>query len=112
MSSMHDRIMSHEFQNEIDRPDWSRNQRLADPVSYRYAMNRYHKGESEAIGRFRDAALEDVGLASHPNAGKIFDYAWEQGHREGLCGVYDTLTYLADLFFVDGKLLNAHKGDA
>jgi len=47
--------------------------------------------------QFKADALEEVGLQHHKNADKLFNYAWDQSHSEGLYSVFNTLENLADL---------------
>jgi hypothetical protein len=54
---------------------------------------------------FKQAVLENVGLLQHPNADKIFDFAWSQGHASGYHEVYNYLDDLSSLFFHNGELL-------
>lgn len=47
--------------------------------------------------KFKADALQDVGLAGHPKAQKIFNRAWERGHSSGYEEVYNILEDLAEL---------------
>lgn len=47
---------------------------------------------------FKYDALAEVGLADHPNADKIYNYAWDKGHASGLLEVLQELEELSELF--------------
>ena len=47
--------------------------------------------------RFKEDALEDVGLTGHPKAEEVWCLAWQYGHAGGFNDVYNYLGELAEL---------------
>lgn len=60
-----------------------------------------HKAYGEDVARledeFRNDALVECGIASHPNAGKCFSLAWSRGHAYGYEEVFNALQELSEL---------------
>jgi hypothetical protein len=46
---------------------------------------------------FKNDALEYLGIADHPNADAIYNFAWSNGHSSGLPEVYYWLNEIAEL---------------
>lgn len=91
-------------------PDWLRNE---EAVKVRVAEiqaqwdrfeddRRAYNAEKDAIyAKFKEDALEDVGLKGHPKAVKALAMAYDRGHSEGLWAVYLELETLAELLLGD-----------
>jgi hypothetical protein len=58
----------------------------------------YYAAQQEVKDRFKADAMEAVGLDAHPQADKIFQYAWDEAHAEGLSAVLWGLDKLSELF--------------
>lgn len=73
-------------------------------VETRDLYERIREGEfdsgpaSESYTRFKQAALEYVGLVGHERAEKIYSYAWQQGHSGGYSEVLNVLVEVAEIF--------------
>lgn len=57
----------------------------------------YRKQARKLEDKFKKDALKDVGLADHPRANQIFDYAWDKGHAFGYHDVYCHLQDLSEM---------------
>ena len=57
----------------------------------------YSAEEARLLEKFKQDALDDVGLKGHPAADAIYAKAWEDGHSNGYSEVYNELLDLADL---------------
>jgi len=64
---------------------------------YEKLRSAYNKHGSELNQKFREDALEDVGLTGHPKADKAFAFAYEHGHSSGISEVYGWLVDVAEL---------------
>ena len=60
-------------------------------------MDAYRTGERNAYNALKVALLEDLGLADHPKAERLFSMAWEDGHSEGYHAVYSRAEDLSEL---------------
>lgn len=56
----------------------------------------WHEKNNNLQEQFKQDALEEVGLSSHPKKDFIYEKAKRDGHGIGLQCVYDTLSDLAD----------------
>jgi hypothetical protein len=75
-------------------PYFSYKENSAKRAEYDVDQNRLHE-------EFTKDALASVKLSDHPNAQKIFDKAWEDGHSSGYKSVYSELEDLAALVLVE-----------
>ena len=101
MDSLFDRIACGEFATAPEFPYPKGPKSSEDWNEYRKVRVQYREEEARLLGVFKEACLEDVGLADHPNAEKIFRYAWDNSHSSGLLDVYQELYDLANLILVD-----------
>lgn len=58
------------------------------------------KSNEIKFNQFKADALAHVNLTKHPNANKIFDYAWDRGHSNGYSEVVCFLEELAALIII------------
>ncbi len=66
--------------------------------SYQTRMNDFRADGHRLMELFQKDAMEEVGLANHPNAKKIYQYAYEKGHSSGLQEIYRELDDISELF--------------
>jgi hypothetical protein len=67
---------------------------------FRANLDEYRQQERTLEARFKEDALKEVGLTDHPNADKIYSYAWEKGNASGFKDVFYILEDLAGLIAV------------
>jgi len=94
--AVHDRIRRGEFE---DPPRPRRIGYKREDEDYQMDVDDYWRKRKVVYDNFKQACLEDVCLEKHKNADKIFAYAWDQSHSEGLRSVHITLCDLAELFY-------------
>ena len=51
--------------------------------------------QQRLLEKFKEAALEDVGLSCHRSRATIYNYAWQRGHGSGLHEVLNELRDVA-----------------
>lgn len=74
--------------------------------NYEEHLQHYREECSRVHALFKTDLLEYCGLTRHPNADKIFNYAWEEWHSAGYYEIAQGLEELSDLFTDDrGRLL-------
>ena len=66
--------------------------------AYEEARDKYRAEDGKMYMKFREEALENCGLANHPNKEKIFSYVWNECHHSGYYSVWQKLEELSDLF--------------
>lgn len=97
--------------NKIPVPNigWSNFKKIADEVGfyvtkdfneeeYKAAQLAYGQESSRLGVIFMNDALKEVGLQDHPNAYRIYWYAYERGHSGGYEEVFNCLQNVAHLF--------------
>lgn len=109
--SIRERIDEGEFENRATRPNKRYFEANGWEDQYRPAMDEYWRQERLAKEKFFQAILYDVGLENHPNAQKIAEYAWGEGHSSGYYEVYNHMCEISDLFFHKGHLLERTQKD-
>jgi len=57
----------------------------------------YQIEDSRLTDLFKRDAFEAVGLTDHPKANLAYRMAWENGHKEGLEGIFDHLERFAQM---------------
>lgn len=109
--TLYDRIKSGEFNNTYPYPNATYLKANGWDDRLKEEKMEYARQERLKLDAFEAAALADVGLDTHPNREAIYNHAWSQGHASGLWEVYQCLSDIADLFFINGKMLNAYQND-
>ncbi len=85
---LRDRIHKGEFQNPIV---------YTDPSICGESYRRWYDSERDCLERFREAAIQSVGLNNNPKADQAYAVAWERAEDTGLEGVLSLLEELAKL---------------
>lgn len=63
--------------------------------AYEAARKAYADGAIDADKRFRQEALNEVGLSDHEARDRAYSLAWEQGHSGGYADVFNHLQEIA-----------------
>lgn len=104
-------IDSGEFDNTYPYPNKSYYRANGWDERYHEEKAEFDRQERLAREKFKIVALDEAGLTDHPNSDKMFWYAWEEAHSEGLYNIYIHLEELADLLLVNGKLTRFTEDD-
>ncbi len=72
-------------------------EKVTDKDAFYKARQAYNAEANQLKEQFKRDLFEDLGIAGHPKAEKLFAMAWENGHSGGYKQVYDEADTLADL---------------
>jgi len=67
------------------------------PHPDREARRAYRSAINEKVAEYKKVCLNAHGIADHPKADAIWDFAWEEGHSAGLQEVDGWVIRLAEL---------------
>jgi hypothetical protein len=68
-------------------------------AEYQDNMKAYRAHKGKLLEKFKLAALDHCGIATHPKAGRAWSMAWDRSSSDGLIGVLETLEELSDLMY-------------
>ena len=95
LGSMEERIKAGEFENTVIYPKKADFKNEAD---YRAARREYNVGLDNAVKRFQEAALEDLGIPkNHPKLDAFLRITWENGHAYCYQSVWGSMVELSEL---------------
>jgi hypothetical protein len=105
--TVREKINAGHYENKLPYPD--RVSKLKhDPATYQVlytayktAKDAYDRESRRLMDEFKNDAISEVGLSGHTKAGRVYDFAWDQGHGSGLWSVMDWLEQIADLLLDD-----------
>jgi hypothetical protein len=106
--SIYDKLNDGEYKNTYPYPNASYLKKNGWDDRLKEEKAEYNRHEQVMYEKFKADALFDVGLENHPNKDAIYSYAWQEGHSSGYSEVYQYLSDISELFFMNGRMLNAH----
>ena len=66
-------------------------------AEYRRTLELHRKEEARLNLLFEEDCAKEQGLENHPKRMALWAKAWDQGHANGLCEVWDAYQNLAEL---------------